>query len=133
VLSISFINTALNSWFSDDFGDAMKGGLAIALAYNDGTIKNLEAITESSVFSSVFREVGRSPEWTFDVIRRANSQIHSMQVFVAKTGVEYFFCRGSTYIRQETMPRELWIGRASATYHERYDNCDTCHQTGEYG
>lgn len=108
VLSISFINTALNSWFSDDFGDAMKGGLAIALAYNDGTIKNLEAITESSVFSSVFREVGRSPEWTFDVIRRANSQIHSMQVFVAKTGVEYFFA-GDQRIRLEAMPREYGL------------------------
>lgn len=105
VLSISFINTALNSWLSDDLGDAIRGGLTVALAYNDGAIRNLEAVAESGVFSSVFRDVGTSPERVYDVIRGANSQIHSLQVFDIETGYERFFA-GDERLRLKEVPRD---------------------------
>ncbi|MEW5815153.1 MAG: ATP-binding protein [Spirochaetota bacterium] len=90
ILSISFIDTTLNSWFSLRMGNALKGGVHIALEYYNEKIESLKRFTESAVFASILRDIERTPNRAWNNIQSANPDIHSLQIFKAD-GKEFFF------------------------------------------
>jgi nitrogen fixation/metabolism regulation signal transduction histidine kinase len=81
VLSLAFIDTAVNSWFSEDMGRALDGGVEIALAYNSEHVENLVGLSESALLDRILREGGRERLW--ETLREANSALDSLQIFSA--------------------------------------------------
>lgn len=79
VLSISFIDTAVNSWFSSEVREALDGGVEIALAYNSGRVENLLNLSESSLVTELVRE--EDPRRLWSIIREANSAVAAIQLF----------------------------------------------------
>lgn len=81
ILSINFINTALNSWFSTETGDALRGGLDIALQYYDDKVQTLNELTESRLFSNVLEDVPQSPRRVWQNIQALNPAVDGFQLF----------------------------------------------------
>ena len=53
VLSISFLRTTMDSWFSNSLQEALQGSLDIALQYNQNTLQQLESFSQSSVATGI--------------------------------------------------------------------------------
>jgi len=103
ILSMGFINTTMNSWFSSRLADALQGGLDIALEYYNEKIENLTTFSESNVFPLLLRDMTRQPDQMWDNIRSANPSVHSIQIF-DNDGNEVLF-KGDTRTRiQEDQP-----------------------------
>jgi len=81
ILSISFINTTTESWFSPKYGEALRGGIHIALAYYDDRLETLENLQASTSLSSLLREAEKQPERSFQEIKAMNSTIDFLQIF----------------------------------------------------
>jgi two-component system, NtrC family, nitrogen regulation sensor histidine kinase NtrY len=81
VLSLAFIDTAVNSWFSEDMGKALDGGVEIALAYNSEHVENLVGLAESALLDRILREGDRERLW--ETLREANSALDALQIFGA--------------------------------------------------
>jgi nitrogen fixation/metabolism regulation signal transduction histidine kinase len=91
-LSINFINSAMHAWFGTRVGEALRGGLSIAIeTYND-SIRNLEEFTEGRLFGSVLADLDRNPQRSWENVKSLNPEIDSMQVF--NTGFEELFYAG---------------------------------------
>ena len=79
ILSLAFIDTALHSWYSTDLGEALDGGVEIALAYNSERVDNLVNLAESSLFYRLLNESDYSSLW--ESLQEANSAVDSLQIF----------------------------------------------------
>ena len=90
ILSVNFVNAAMNSWFNSRTGDALRGGLSIALQYHDDKVDILETVATDQVYRSVLSEVGRNPGRTWTTIRSLHPEIASFQVF-DPSGSELFY------------------------------------------
>ncbi len=91
-LSINFINSAMHAWFGSRVGEALRGGLSVAIeTYND-SIRNLEEFTEGRLFESVLSDLDRNPERTWENVKSLNPEVDSMQVF--DTGFKELFYAG---------------------------------------
>ena len=49
LLSVNFVNSAINFWLEAKLGEALRGGLSISLEYYRGTVESLRAINQSPV------------------------------------------------------------------------------------
>lgn len=81
VLSINFISTAMQSWFSDRTGEALEGGLAIALEYYDDKVSSLELYASGGMLENVLQRFLEDPESGWDLLQRSNHAVDSFQVF----------------------------------------------------
>ncbi len=90
ILSISFLDTTLNSWFSARLGRALEGGIHIALTHYNERVDNLREFSNSRVFQSLLREVEYRPERVWENINTANNTVDSLQIFLNDTPL-YFF------------------------------------------
>jgi nitrogen fixation/metabolism regulation signal transduction histidine kinase len=90
ILSVNFINTAMNSWFSSETGDALRGGLDIALQYYDDKVSNLNEFSESQVFRNVLQDVPENPRRVWQNIHAVNPAIDGFQVFSGQNYVEEY-------------------------------------------
>jgi nitrogen fixation/metabolism regulation signal transduction histidine kinase len=81
ILSLAFIDTALHSWYSADLGEALDGGVEIALAYNSQRVDNLVNLAESSLFYRLLNEADYRSLW--ETLQEANSAVDSLQIFRA--------------------------------------------------
>ena len=81
ILSVSFIRTAIRAWFSEDTGDAIRGGQDIALAFFSELERDLTAFANSPYAPSVLDGVERQPARVWDRVRGLNPMLDSFQVF----------------------------------------------------
>jgi len=81
VLSINFISTAMQSWFSDRTGEALEGGLAIALEYYDDKVSSLERYAVEGVLENVLDQFSKNPELGWELLQRSNHAVDAFQVF----------------------------------------------------
>lgn len=81
ILSISFIDTTLNSWFSSRIGDSLRGGIHIALTDYNERVNNLRSFSNSRIFKSSLRDLEYRPDRVWDNIGTVNPLIDSVQVF----------------------------------------------------
>ncbi|MDY7029492.1 MAG: two-component sensor histidine kinase, partial [Spirochaetota bacterium] len=56
ILSISFIRTTMNSWFSNQLYTALQGGLDIALDYNRTIVNNLSEFSKSELLPDLVQK-----------------------------------------------------------------------------
>ncbi|TVR88239.1 MAG: HAMP domain-containing protein [Spirochaetaceae bacterium] len=81
VLSINFISTAMQAWFSDRTGEALEGGLAIALEYYDDKVSSLERYASGGMLENVLTRFSEDPVDSWDLLRRSNHAVDAFQVF----------------------------------------------------
>jgi two-component system nitrogen regulation sensor histidine kinase NtrY len=81
LLSINFINSAINFWLEAQLGEALRGGLSISLDYYQGMVGNLRSFNSSPLLSVVLRDLDRNPERLWKNVQSINSQVEFIQVF----------------------------------------------------
>ena len=89
ILAVSFINTALKSWFSSGTEEALKGGLDIAIEYNRLSMENIAGFRDSIIFENIILNSDFSPDRIWKNIRGSSPAISSITLFDSN-GVEIF-------------------------------------------
>ena len=82
ILSISFIDTTLNSWFSVRIGRSLQGGIHIALTDYNERVNNLRSFSNSRIFKSILRDLEYRPQRVWQNINTVNPLIDSLQIFM---------------------------------------------------
>ena len=103
VLSLSFIDTALQSWFSSDLEEAMSGGIEIALAYNNERVENLTTLAESTLMQRLLRQSSAEAVWL--AVSEANANLSSLQFFSSSGGSLDFF--GDPILKLQAPPSAI--------------------------
>jgi nitrogen fixation/metabolism regulation signal transduction histidine kinase len=81
VLSISFLRTATEAWFSEETGDAIRGGQEMALSFFGELERDLVAFAESAYTPGLLTDVDSRPDRVWDRVHGVNPMIDSFQVF----------------------------------------------------
>lgn len=90
ILSISFLDTTLNSWFSARLGRALEGGVHIALTHYNERVESLQDFSSSRVFHSLMQDIEYRPERVWENIRSVNRVVESFQVFKNEESLFFF-------------------------------------------
>jgi two-component system nitrogen regulation sensor histidine kinase NtrY len=90
ILSINFIEMAMDSWFSTGVGDTIRGGLDLALEYYNAKLERLTRFSESEFFQQSFRNVEQHPDGMWREVLDVIPDIAGIQV-LTETGEEHFF------------------------------------------
>ncbi len=80
VITMSFLNTTVNSWLAQDHSGSIKGGIDVALTLYKERVENLEAVPASPYFNYSARYLPSNPERMRDEIIGGFPFIHSFQV-----------------------------------------------------
>ncbi len=89
IITMSFLNTAVNSWLDQNHSGAVKGGIDVALALYNERVENLEAVPSSSYFNYSSRYLPYNPPKMWNEIKRGFPFIHSFQIL--ENGKTVFF------------------------------------------
>lgn len=81
ILSLRFIDTTLNAWFSPRLGEALEGGLTIALDYHSIQIENLKSLNSSPLLSVVLQNIEGRQSRILQHLQSIDNSIRSIQVF----------------------------------------------------
>lgn len=81
ILSLSFIDTTVQSWFSNKLGTSLEGGVDIALEYHNNQIENLKSLSESNVLTLILQDIERRPSRVYQNLYSIDRSITGIQVF----------------------------------------------------
>ncbi len=84
ILALSFINTAMESWFSSGTGDAMTGGLQIAIDYNKLVSSEMKTFSSSRIFESILGQMLTSPDRMWQTLKSIHPMINSLDIYNVK-------------------------------------------------
>ena len=90
LLSMSFIDSAINFWLRAGIGEALDAGRRVALEYYSGMVANIEDFNRSRHLPEILRNMSRDPTGTWEDLSSLNSTISFVQVFSLE-GDEKFF------------------------------------------
>ena len=90
LLSVRFVNSAINFWLEARIGEALRGGLAISLEYYRAAVENLRKFNSSPLMSYILEDMDRNPERLWKNVRTVNSEVQFIQIFEAD-GSELLF------------------------------------------
>ena len=90
LLSVNFVNSAINFWLEAHLGEALRGGLSISLEYYRGTVESLRGFNQSPLLAFVLEDLNRNPERLWKNVRTVNREVQFIQVFSAD-GSEVLF------------------------------------------
>ena len=80
IITMSFLNTAVNSWLDQNHSGSLKGGIEIALSFYRERVDNLEAAVSSNYFNYSSRYISSSPEKMFNELKRGFPYISTFQL-----------------------------------------------------
>ena len=83
VLSISFLRTTMDSWFSNQLQDTLQGSLDIALQYNRNTLSQLEDFSKSKVTARIIEENYPDAEEIWTSLISVYPHLDAIQIFIA--------------------------------------------------
>ncbi|MFP4510245.1 MAG: ATP-binding protein [Spirochaetaceae bacterium] len=90
ILAVNFTRNTLNIWYTDETGEALRGGQDLAIdAYLD-QLDRLEDFANSRLFREVTANIARNPERVWNDIQQLNPSIGSVQVFTAELSSLFF-------------------------------------------
>ena len=92
VLSVTFIRSAVNAWFSEDTGRAIAGGQQIALSFFSQIERDLFSFAESPLLPQLLSGIRSQPELVWERLSNANPTLDAFQVF--EPGGEELFASG---------------------------------------
>ncbi len=81
LLSVNFIQSTINFWLRAGIGDALQGGLNIALNYYRSRVTGLKRFNESRLFSKLLENVSSNPDLVWEQIQEINSEIGFIQIY----------------------------------------------------
>ncbi len=102
IVSMRFVNTAINNWFSPEIGKAITGGIDLSLEYYNDKIEALSGFSESPVFYRMLAELERSPHRMWINMHNTAPSIDAMQIFDNHS--DYTFFRGNPKAALEEVP-----------------------------
>ncbi|MFP4644697.1 MAG: HAMP domain-containing protein, partial [Spirochaetales bacterium] len=91
VLSANFIRTMLDTWYSDETGEALRSGQRLALDYYGRTVDDLGEFASGGLYRQVAGRADRVPRQVWEDVQELNPRIDGLQVFTAGTLEEQFF------------------------------------------
>ena len=103
ILSINFINTAMQSWFSTKIADALKGGLSIAMEYYNDKVAGLNNLSKNKYVMEILEEAGRNPKKAWDNLKIINPEIDALQVFSSKNKPRASLGNSLAYIEEDNL------------------------------
>ncbi len=83
LLAITFINSAMGTWFSASIGEALRGASRISIDYLQEKVSNLESFSDSSVAQQLAADFAATPDRTWRAIQGVNAGIGAAQLFAA--------------------------------------------------
>ncbi len=90
VLSISFIKSTVNFWLRAGIGDALEGGLDIALDYYQGRVNVVKKFNESHLFCGLLERMMVNPDLVWEQIQEINPEIGFIQVYDSQGRMIFF-------------------------------------------
>ena len=81
LLAITFINSAMGTWFSSSIGEALRGASRMAIDYQDERVQNLRSFAEGSLAPLLMRQFVRDPDTAWQSIQEINAGISALQLF----------------------------------------------------
>jgi len=81
ILSFKFINVSTEKWFDDRLGNALDGGLEIALDYYRTYLDDIKDLNTSSEISSVIIKYYKDPQSLWSTLKGLNHSISSIQFY----------------------------------------------------
>ncbi|WP_455382364.1 ATP-binding protein, partial [Salinispira pacifica] len=81
ILSVNFIGSATNLWFSGQTGTALRSAQSIALQYYHEKTASLQDFADGTVLRTLLQDVSRNPRRVWESIRTIHPSIDAMQVF----------------------------------------------------
>ncbi|MBN1699234.1 MAG: HAMP domain-containing protein [Spirochaetales bacterium] len=81
LLSISFINSSINFWFSVKIIDVLDGGLQVALNYYSDKYENLKVFHKSPMLPSLLSDIETKPAQVCERLQSVNPEIDFIQCF----------------------------------------------------
>jgi len=113
ILSLNFIRSTMNSWFSTQLYSALQGGLDIALEYNRSTVNNLSEFSKNDLLPELVQRNIDTPAFLWDTLQSVYPQIDSVQLFDS-SGTSFYF-RGEQQAFMERMPQTSSSGMLPRT------------------
>ena len=81
ILSLSFINTAMDSWFSSGTGKALENGLQFAMDYNKLVSGELESFSKSRIYENILTRMLDTPESMWSTIKSIHPMISTLEIY----------------------------------------------------
>jgi len=81
LLAITFINTAMGTWFSSSIGDALRGATRMSIDFLQEKVHTLRAFSEGSLAEGLVRDFPLAPDRTWRVLQEVNAGIGALQLF----------------------------------------------------
>jgi len=81
MLGITFVNSAMGTWFSSSIGDALRGARDTAITYQNERVRSLASFVDGVVSQGLIERFAQSPERMWPRIQELNSTIGALQVF----------------------------------------------------
>ena len=103
ILAVTFTSKTINSWFSPQLGNAIEGGVNLALTYSQEIDRSLESLNDSNIYQGYLRFIEISPESIWVNISDVSIHVHSMQIFYGDDREEYF--TGDPVLKLNSAPR----------------------------
>ena len=107
ILALNFINSVMGSLFAVPTGEALRGGLDIALLYYDEQVENLQRFATGSLFRPVQTEAETSPRRAWETVRALRPEIDGFQIFDSNLNEIYAAGDERTWLR----PTQVRAGR----------------------
>jgi nitrogen fixation/metabolism regulation signal transduction histidine kinase len=83
LLAITFINSAMGTWFSASIGEALRGASRISIDYLQEKVRNIESFADSSLAPRLAADLAANPDRAWRAIQGVNSGIGAVQLFTA--------------------------------------------------
>ena len=90
MLGITFVNSAMGTWFSSSIGDALRGARDTAIAYQNERVQGLSTFMDGAISQGIIQTFAQQPERTWPRIQEINSTIGALQLFAADGSVLAF-------------------------------------------
>jgi nitrogen fixation/metabolism regulation signal transduction histidine kinase len=89
-LSVTFLNSLINSQFISQISDVFKSAWGITIEYYQGKVNNLKTFGGSPLLDQFFQSVEQNPQSVWETIKTINPEIQFFQVF-SEQAEETFF------------------------------------------
>ncbi len=81
MLGITFVNSAMGTWFSSSIGEALRSARDLVISYYNERVDNLGAFMDGPLAPSLLTEFSRSPQRSWAGVQAMNQGIGALQLF----------------------------------------------------
>jgi two-component system nitrogen regulation sensor histidine kinase NtrY len=83
MLGITFVNSAMGTWFSSSIGDALRSARDLVISYYNERVDALAAFMEGPLSTRLLSEFSAAPDRAWPAVRSVNQGIGALQLFDA--------------------------------------------------